>query len=75
MADVTRLELVAVFTVAARNRICAAKRAFTIRDGDPPGLLPEDTRARQIAGWWRQRQLTRWLEARRQGRDSEGDLP
>jgi len=75
MDEVTRLELVAVYTVAAREKICAAKRSFTVEEGDPPRLVPDSIRARQIVGWWRRRRLARWLEGRRQGRDNEGGLP
>lgn len=73
--EVDRLELVAVFTVAAQEKICAAKRTFTLGDGDPRALVPDGVRARQITGWRQRRAISRWLEARRQGRDSEGGLP
>lgn len=75
MEDVTRLDLVAVFAVAAQNRICAAKRGFAILEGDPPDLVPDAVRARQITGWWRRRRLGQWLEARRQGQHDAGGLP
>jgi len=73
--DVVRLDLVAVFTVAAQEKICAAKRSFTIGDGDPPALVADGVRARQIVGWRQRRRLRHWLEARRQGRHHEGGLP
>ncbi len=75
LEDVVRLDLVAVFTVAAQDKICAAKRSFTIGDGDPPALVPDSVRARQIVGWRQRWRLRRWLEARRQGRPEEGGLP
>ena len=76
--DVQRLDLVAVYAVAAQARIGAAKRGFRIEageDGAAARLLPDSVRVRQVRGWWRRRQLRRWLEARRQGRPRAGGLP
>lgn len=75
LEDVTRLDLVAVFAVAAQDRIYASKRGFFIGAGDPPDLVPDAIRARQITGWWRRRRLAQWLEARRQGQHDAGLLP
>ncbi|RDC74982.1 hypothetical protein DLJ49_03125 [Rhodovulum sp. 12E13] len=73
--EVDRFDLVAIFAVAARNKICASRRGFSIDPDHPRLMVPESVRARQVTGWRRRRALNRWLEARRQGRAADGELP
>ena len=75
LEDIDRFDLVAIFAVAARDKICASRRGFAVDPDDPRLLVPESVRAWQVTGWRRRRALRRWLEARRLGRDAGGELP